>query len=73
MNEPRTDFPIELTEDEYRQLIFVLGYCAAAAREKQHPDIVAMVYGSTNAVSRHNPRWQPFQEVKECETPRVKN
>jgi hypothetical protein len=59
MNEP-TDFPIELTQEEYHLLLLALGYAAGAAGKLGDQLSLQVALRLANAISRNNPKWRKY-------------
>lgn len=51
------NFAIELTQQEYEQLLILLGYVAGAGE----PYIKNMALSVANAINRNNPAWRKYE------------
>lgn len=52
---------IELTDDEFGNLIFTLGIAAGALAKQSDMRGVSRVFRLANAINRNNPNWTPYE------------
>ena len=55
---------IELDEEEFSQLLVMLGYAVGAATRDGHQILRDHFLRLSNAVNRKNPRWSPYHVLE---------
>lgn len=55
----------ELTEEQYQQLIFALGYAAGTAHKNENKELFWSIVRLTNAVGAHSPNYIPYAVLAE--------
>jgi len=59
---------IEITDEEFNQLIIMAGYAMGAAHRSGEQSLARSFLRVANAINRDNPRWTRYQIEDEPET-----